>query len=156
NQKGRYREFYQCDIDVIGKDQLPLAYDAEIPAVIYTVFHELAFGPFTIHLNNRKLLRGILESLEFAAEQHEHILHEIHRIGKQAVADVQARLVDGPSLLAGEPDPAKQRAAVAALFGLLTEPGRSARDTFAALRALPRPSPAFTEGLDELQRVHDG
>src|ERR1043166_5851014 len=49
NQKGRYREFYQCDIDVIGKDQLPLAYDAEIPAVIYTVFRELAFGAFTKH-----------------------------------------------------------------------------------------------------------
>ena len=38
NQKGRFREFYQCDIDVIGKDGLPLAYDAEIPAVIYTIF----------------------------------------------------------------------------------------------------------------------
>src|SRR5215468_56351 len=44
NQKGRYREFYQCDIDVIGKDQLPLAYDAEIPAVICGVFTELAIG----------------------------------------------------------------------------------------------------------------
>src|SRR6202046_1885032 len=37
-QKGRYREFYQCDIDVIGKDSLPLAYDAEIPAIIHGVF----------------------------------------------------------------------------------------------------------------------
>src|SRR5688572_5606282 len=44
NQKGRYREFYQCDIDVIGKDALSLAYDAEVPAVIYRVFEELAFG----------------------------------------------------------------------------------------------------------------
>src|SRR5262245_25016606 len=49
-QKGRYREFYQCDIDVIGKDTLPLAYDAEIPAVIHGVFRELALGAFTIHL----------------------------------------------------------------------------------------------------------
>src|SRR5262252_4972924 len=71
NQKGRYREFYQCDIDVIGKDQLPLAYDAEIPAVIYTIFHELAFGPFTIYLNNRKLLRGLLAAEEIAEERHE-------------------------------------------------------------------------------------
>src|SRR5512139_728477 len=44
NQKGRYREFYQCDIDVIGKDTLSLAYDAEVPAVIYGIFKELAFG----------------------------------------------------------------------------------------------------------------
>src|SRR6478672_9757624 len=43
-QKGRFREFYQCDIDVIGKDSLPLAYDAEVPAVIYGIFSQLAFG----------------------------------------------------------------------------------------------------------------
>src|ERR1041385_5455690 len=69
NQKGRFREFYQCDIDVIGKDSLPLAYDAEIPAVIHGIFSELAFGPFTIYLNSRKLLRGLLESLEQAAQE---------------------------------------------------------------------------------------
>src|ERR1043165_9815925 len=57
SQKGRYREFYQCDIDVIGKDALPLAYDAEIPAVIHSIFRELAFGSFTIYLNNRKLAK---------------------------------------------------------------------------------------------------
>src|SRR5437762_89786 len=68
NQAGRFREFYQCDIDVIGKDTLPLAYDAEIPAVIYGIFRELAFGPFTIYVNSRKLLRGLLESLEFAPD----------------------------------------------------------------------------------------
>src|SRR5256885_12702182 len=62
NQKGRYREFYQCDIDVIGKDTLPLAYDAELPAVIYGIFSELAFGKFTISINNRRLLRELLDS----------------------------------------------------------------------------------------------
>src|SRR5205807_9289766 len=59
-QKGRYREFYQADIDVIGKDSLALAYDAELPAVIYGIFSELAFGKFTIRINNRKLLRELL------------------------------------------------------------------------------------------------
>src|SRR5688572_14757344 len=58
-QKGRYREFYQCDIDVIGKDTLPLSYDAEVPAVIYRIFDQLAFGPFTITINNRKVQRGL-------------------------------------------------------------------------------------------------
>src|SRR5262245_56907957 len=77
NQKFRFREFYQCDIDVIGKDGLPLAYDAEIPAVIYTIFRELAFGPFTIYINNRKLLRGLLAALGVAEERHEAVLHEI-------------------------------------------------------------------------------
>src|SRR5690348_15842527 len=57
-QKGRFREFYQCDIDVIGKDTLPIAYDAEVPSVIYGIFEELAFGKFQIRINNRKLLRS--------------------------------------------------------------------------------------------------
>ncbi len=59
-QRGRFREFYQCDIDVIGKDSLSVRYDAEVPAVIYSVFRELNIGPFTIQLNNRKLMRGYL------------------------------------------------------------------------------------------------
>ena len=52
-QRGRFREFYQCDIDVIGKDSLTTRYDAELPAVIYSVFRELDIGAFTIQLNNR-------------------------------------------------------------------------------------------------------
>ena len=62
-QRGRFREFYQCDIDVIGKDALSLRFDAEIPAVIAAVFERLAIGEFTIQLNNRKLLRGFFEGL---------------------------------------------------------------------------------------------
>jgi histidyl-tRNA synthetase len=156
NQAGRYREFYQCDIDVIGKDTLPLAYDAEIPAVIHSVFRELAFGPFTIYLNNRKLLRGLLESLAFSAESHLHILHEIDRIGKQDTDVIARGLIDGPSLFADGPDPAKQQDHVNRLFGLLTEPARSSSATFEVLRQFDRPNPTFIEGLDELQRVYDG
>src|ERR1700735_3550730 len=62
-QRGRFREFYQCDIDVIGKDALSIRYDAEIPAVIYSVFRDLAIGPFTIWINNRKIMRGFFEGL---------------------------------------------------------------------------------------------
>src|SRR5215472_19116283 len=62
-QRGRFREFYQCDIDVIGKDSLSVRYDAELPAVIYSVFRELDIGTFTIRLNNRRLMRGFFESL---------------------------------------------------------------------------------------------
>src|SRR5690606_15933954 len=57
-QRGRFREFYQCDIDVIGKDSLSVRFDAELLAVIHAVFSELAIGDFTIQLNNRKLMRG--------------------------------------------------------------------------------------------------
>jgi histidyl-tRNA synthetase len=62
NQRGRYREFYQCDIDVVGKDTLPIAYDAEMPAVISQVFTSLNVGKFTIRVNNRKLLNGYLRA----------------------------------------------------------------------------------------------
>jgi histidyl-tRNA synthetase len=147
-QKGRYREFYQCDIDVIGKDTLPLAYDAEIPAVIHHVFHELAFGPFTIYVNNRKLLRGLLAAAGVADDRHEAVLHEIDRLGKQPRAELEARLAgEGFGL-----DPG----AVTRLFDLMTGHAGDSRAAFEALRRFDRPNPAFSEGLDELQRVYDG
>jgi histidyl-tRNA synthetase len=155
-QKGRFREFYQCDIDVIGKDSLPLAYDAEVPAVIHGIFRELAFGPFTIYINNRKLLRGLLESLGFAEEQHTHILHEVDRIGKQNPSDIEARLADGPDLMVGGPDTARQHESVARLFVLITNHAGDSRAAFAALRAFEQPNPTFTEGLRELEQVYEG
>jgi histidyl-tRNA synthetase len=147
-QKGRYREFYQCDIDVIGKDHLPLAYDAEIPAVIHRIFRELAFGPFTIYLNNRKLLRGLLVAFGVADTIHEAVLHEIDRLGKQPREELEARLAgDGFGL-----DPGR----VAQLFDLLTGHAGDSRAAFGALRRFDASNPTFAEGLDELQRVYDG
>ena len=62
-QKGRFREFYQCDIDIIGDGELSVINDAELPSVIYNVFKELGFDDFTIKINNRKLFNGLFESL---------------------------------------------------------------------------------------------
>ena len=81
-QRGRFREFYQCDIDVIGKDHLSVRYDAEMPAVIYSVFKELNFGPFTIRINNRKVLRGVMEILQIAEEKQTAVLREIDKFEK--------------------------------------------------------------------------
>ncbi len=61
-QKGRFREFYQCDIDIIGKDNLSPSHDAEIPAIIADIFRELKIGKFTINVSNRKILKGCLDS----------------------------------------------------------------------------------------------
>ena len=97
-QKGRFREFYQCDIDVIGKDSLPLAYDAELPAIIAGIFRELGLGAFTIRVNNRKLLRGLLEQFGVARDQHGAALHEIDRLGKLGPAEVAQRLVDATGI----------------------------------------------------------
>lgn len=60
---GRMREFYQCDIDVINVDNLPLSFDAEIPAVIYEVLEGLNIGKIQIRISNRKILIGLLESM---------------------------------------------------------------------------------------------
>jgi histidyl-tRNA synthetase len=148
NQAGRYREFYQCDIDVVGKDTLPLAYDAEIPAVIHGIFRELAFGAFTIYLNNRKLLRGLLAAFDVPDDRHEAVLHEIDRLGKQSRAEIEARLAgEGFGL-----DPG----AVTRLFDLLTGHAGDSRVAFEALRRFDRPNPTFSGGLDALQRVYDG
>lgn len=63
NQRGRFREFYQCDIDVIGNGKLSVIYDAEILSVIYSTFKNLGFKDFTIKINNRKILSGFFNSL---------------------------------------------------------------------------------------------
>ena len=80
-QKGRFREFYQCDVDVIGHNTLSMRYDAEIPSIIYQLFKKLNFGKFTIRVNNRKLLNGLVDSLGCSAPT-EKVLAIIDRIEK--------------------------------------------------------------------------
>ena len=59
---GRLKEFYQCDIDVIGKESLSLAYDSEFPCIIYKIFKEvIGIDSFVIRINNRKLLEGLFQ-----------------------------------------------------------------------------------------------
>lgn len=94
-QKGRFREFYQCDIDVIGKDKLDPAYDAEIPAIIAGIFSELDVGAFTINFSNRKILFGLFAALGYDAEAQKLSLREIDKldkIGQEKVAENLAGL----------------------------------------------------------------
>ena len=86
-QKGRFREFYQCDIDVIGAEELDLIYDAEIPAVIYNVFKELDFGRFTIRMNNRKVLNGFFKALGYGGNIADilRIIDKLEKIGEENV-----------------------------------------------------------------------
>ncbi len=88
-QKGRFREFYQCDIDVIGQDSLDIVYDAEMPAVIYNVFKELAFGAFTIRMNNRKVLNGYFSALGYAEIIGDILrtIDKLEKIGRDAVTE---------------------------------------------------------------------
>ena len=132
---------------MIGKDTLPLAYDAEVPAVIHGIFSELAFGPFTIYINNRKLLRGLLEALGIADERHEDVLHEVDRLGKQERAEIEARLADAAGIERGAATRLLDRADRARR--------RLARDARRAARVRRR-TRRFTEGLAELERVYEG
>ena len=88
-QKGRYREFYQCDIDIIGNETLPLIYDAEMPAVIYNIFKKLNFGDFIIRINNRKILNGFFDSLNLKDSSTDvlRIIDKIDKIGKESVRE---------------------------------------------------------------------
>ena len=88
-QKGRFREFYQCDIDIIGDGELSVINDAELPSVIYTIFKELGFDDFTIRINNRKILNGLFESLNQKENATEilRIIDKIEKIGKEAVIE---------------------------------------------------------------------
>lgn len=90
-QKGRFREFYQCDIDVIGSNEIVV--DAEIPSVIYSVFRALGFDSFTIKINNRKILRGFLRSLGLESYS-SGILRGIDKVEKIGEQGVRAELID--------------------------------------------------------------
>lgn len=82
-QRGRFREFYQADIDIIGDGELSLLNDAEIPSIIYTTFKELGFDDFTICINNRKILNGFFEFLQLSdiSTQVMRIIDKLEKIG---------------------------------------------------------------------------
>ena len=86
-QRGRYREFYQCDVDIIGDGKLSIINDAEIPSIIYNTFKNLGFDEFTICINNRKILNGLFSNLKLENESAEilRIIDKIDKIGADAV-----------------------------------------------------------------------
>ena len=148
NQRGRYREFYQCDVDVIGKDTLSLSYDAEMPAVIFHVFTALAVGPFTIRLNNRKLLTGMLSSLGIVeGGKVAAVLREIDKLDKAGVEKVTAALA--------APEVGLDAAAAERVLAFVALKGSNA-EVVAALEGFGISDPLYLTGLSELKTVLDG
>ncbi len=88
-QAGRLREFYQCDIDIIGKGELSLSADAELPSIISSIFTQIlpTNTRFTIRVNNRKILNGFFSSLDIDQVATMRILDKLDKIGKDGVAD---------------------------------------------------------------------
>lgn len=88
-QLGRLREFYQCDIDVIAVDNLPLAFDAEMPAVMYEALTGLNIGRVQVRISNRKILLGLVEALGIAdSVAVTRTVDKLEKIGDAAVADL--------------------------------------------------------------------
>jgi histidyl-tRNA synthetase len=145
-QRGRFREFYQCDIDVIGKDSLTTRYDAELPAVIYSVFRALDIGPFTIQLNNRKLMRGYFESLGIAdSEQQMLVLREVDKLDKRGADHVRDTLTGEAFGLSAQ--------VAAKILDFVQVRSTSLDDAFARLDALGAGPVALEQGRAELKEV---
>jgi histidyl-tRNA synthetase len=134
--KGRFREFYQCDIDIINRERLSLLADAEVASVIHGLFQEMAIGEFRIRINNRKVLRALLQKFEVPDARAAAVLRALDKIEKEPRARIEADL-------AGE-----GVARPAALYDAIAEK----RDTAGTLKALQQLS-LEGGGVGELREV---
>ena len=102
-QRGRFREFYQADIDVIGDGKLSVLNEAEIPSVIYRVFTQLGLSRFVIHVNNRKLLTGFYELLG-VSEKAQDIMRTVDKLDKIGPEKVRTCLLEDVGLSEAQAD----------------------------------------------------
>lgn len=145
-QRGRFREFYQCDIDVVGKDSLSIRFDAEILAVIHAVFSELGIGDFTIQLNNRKLMRGFFEGLGVGdGDRQMAVLREVDKLDKRGADYVRETLTGEGFGLSAEK--------VEKILGFVAVRSTGHADALARLDALGQGSDTFNQGIAELREV---
>ncbi len=142
-QAGRYREFYQCDIDAIGDGALDLTTDAEIPSVIYQVFSELNIGEFLIRINNRKVLQGFVKHLGINADTAGNALRTLDKLEKIGVQKVEAELLKMGL-------DAKTSSSLIDLMSLHQEPSKEV--VLNKLDALCNDA-IFVEGVNELRTV---
>lgn len=140
-QKGRFREFYQCDIDVIGDGELDLINDAEIPSVIYTIFTKLGFSNFTIRLNNRKILNGLFEDLNQKEKATDilRIIDKIDKIGKDAVIEELLKIEI-------------EKSAIEKIMNFIGISG-SSDEKIEKLKGLGIENETFKKGVEELEYV---
>ena len=96
-QRGRFREFYQADIDIIGDGSLSILNEAEIPAVIYKIFRGFGLNRFCIRVNNRKLLNGFYAMLGLE-EKSGDIMRTVDKLEKIGAEKVREILVDDLAL----------------------------------------------------------
>ena len=139
-QKGRFREFYQCDIDIVGNEKLSIINDAEILSVIYSTFKALGFDDFTIRINNRKVLNGFFESLKI--EDKAAVLRIIDKLEKIGMDKVREELMES----------GLDEEKTARVLEFITIKGDSG-EVLEQLKGVQVDSDTFAAGLDELEKV---
>ena len=141
-QRGRFREFYQADIDIIGDGALDILNEAEIPAIIYDTFTRLGLHRFRIRVNNRKVLNGFFAILGLS-EQAGDVLRTIDKLDKIGADKVRALLTDTCGVTSKNADE---------ILRFIACPGTSA-DKLAFLEQYRGRNETFDTGLDELRTV---
>ncbi len=141
-QRGRFREFYQADIDIIGDGKLDIVNEAEIPSIIYKTFHTLGLKRFQIRVNNRKILNGFYSSLGLS-EKSGDIMRTVDKLEKIGAEKVSAILTDELGL---DAEQAK------AILDFMAITGTNAQ-VLEALESYRGKHELFDLGLDELTTV---
>ena len=141
-QRGRFREFYQADIDIIGDGKLDITNEAEIPAIIYQTFTSLGLKRFQIRVNNRKILNGFYAMLGLT-KQSGDIMRTVDKLDKIGAEKVRTLLVDECGVSA---DSAGEILKFIAITG-------GNEQVLAALESYRGRNKVFDEGLDQLNTV---
>ena len=141
-QRGRFREFYQADIDVIGDGELDIMNDAEIPAIIYDVFSAMGLKRFQIRINNRRVLNGFYSMLGLT-EQSGEIMRTVDKIEKIGPDMVRAILVDDVKLTDEQADEILKFIAITG----------TNEEVLAALKGYCGRDELFDRGYEELSTV---
>ena len=141
-QRGRFREFYQADIDIIGDGKLDITNEAEIPAIIYQTFTSLGLKRFQIRVNNRKILNGFYAMLGLT-EKSGDIMRTVDKLDKIGAEKVRTLLVDECGVSA---DSADEILRFIAITG-------GNEQVLAALESYRGRNEVFDEGLDQLNTV---
>ncbi|MDD5953897.1 MAG: histidine--tRNA ligase [Firmicutes bacterium] len=141
-QRGRFREFYQADIDIIGDGKLDILNEAEIPAIIYNVFKGFGLSRFQIRVNNRKILNGFYAMLELASKSGD-IMRTVDKLDKIGPDKVRVILTDDCGLTQAQAEE---------ILKFITITGSNA-EVIAALEGYTGRNETFDLGLSELKAV---
>ncbi len=143
-QRGRFREFYQADIDIIGDGKLDILNEAEIPAIIYKVFKGFGLNRFQIRVNNRKILNGFYAMQELTEKSGE-IMRTVDKLDKIGADKVRTCLVDDCGITADQADE---------ILKFIAITGSNA-EVLTSLEAYTGKNELFDQGLAELKAVTD-